>query len=99
MDYEVQINRRFEINLTKIYAYISREWGLKVADEFYKKIMTRMNLLKKHPFAGPPSKKRPNTRCILAGNHNRIYYRVQGNIITILAIFDTRIDPNRNPYK
>jgi plasmid stabilization system protein ParE len=98
MGYKVQINRRFEINVVRIYTYISREWGFHLADQFFEKIKIKIDLLEKHPMAGPPSKKKANVRSILVGKHNRIYYRIPDDLITILTIIDTRTDPNKNPY-
>jgi plasmid stabilization system protein ParE len=99
MDCKIKVNKRFNINAAKTYEYISEEWGFKVADEFHQKIKVKFNLLRKQPHAGIPSKKRKNIRSVLVAKHNRLYYRVKGSLITIINILDTRIDPNRNPYK
>lgn len=53
--------------------YLEGEWGQKIAFEFLNKIDTRIEMLKKQPFIGKPSGRKPEVRTILITKHNKLY--------------------------
>jgi plasmid stabilization system protein ParE len=59
MAYKIKINRRFEIKVAQTYEYVAKEWGFKVADAFYDKILKKLEILQAYPHIGKISKKRP----------------------------------------
>jgi hypothetical protein len=45
MAYEVVINKRFIIKLQKVIDYLDKNWGTKIADEFYELVVYKIKLL------------------------------------------------------
>jgi len=89
MAYKIVVNKRFIIRLSEVLAFLEKEWGEKVADEFIVKVDTRINSLQHHPFIGAVTKYQ-GIRGIYVTRHNRMYYKVKGNKVTILNLYDTR---------
>lgn len=90
MGYKIVVKKRFASNLLNVTSYLEVEWGKKVADEFYDKIIQLLDLLSSHPFIGAPSTKIKNVRGISVTSHNRLFYRIERNKIIIIALGDTR---------
>ena len=72
--------------------------GKTVADNFIKEIDKRIETLSKQPLIGNLPDEDKIVRSILITKHNRLYYRIKGNLIEIINMYDTRINPKRNPY-
>ena len=101
MAYQIIIKKKlsnFTNKVQKVLTYLEKEWSEKVASEFLVKIDGRIILLKKQPFIGMPSKKIKDIRSLLVTRHNRMYYKVVKDKIIILNMYDTRMNPKRNPY-
>jgi plasmid stabilization system protein ParE len=73
--------------------------GLLVAQRFAKQLDNKFLTLQQQPLIDKPSLYIPTVRSILAGKHNRLYYRIESNKIIILNMYDTRINPKRNKLK
>lgn len=98
MAYQIIIKKRFSNKVLKVLTYLEKEWSEKVAAEFLLKIDRRFEMLKKQPFAGAPSLKIEEVRGLLITMHNRLYYKIVGNKVIILNMYDTRSNPKKNPY-
>ena len=98
MAYKVIYKKRFSNKLTKLLQYLQSEWGQNTAPEFLTKLDKRIETLKKQPFIGKPSERKPEVRTILITKHNRLYYKFSNNTIIILNMYDTRTNPRKNPY-
>jgi plasmid stabilization system protein ParE len=98
MAYEIVIKKRFSNKVVKVLTYLEKEWSLQVASAFLVKIDRRIELLKKHPHIGAPSIKIKDVRGILITRHNKMYYKISGKKVVILNMYDTRMNPKRNPY-
>ena len=99
MAYQIIVKKRFTNKVKKVLTYLEKEWSHKVAVEFLLKIDRRFELLAQQPYIGAPSTKVKDIRGLLITRHNRLYYKINGNKVTILNMYDTRMDPKRNPYK
>ena len=88
MAYEISFNKRFENKLVSLLAYLEKEWGKKVADDFLHKVDLRIISLQHHPFIGTLTTIK-KVRGIHITKHNRIYYKVVNNKVTILNLYDT----------
>ncbi len=62
MAYRIQINRRFQINAQKVYAYIAVEFDYKTADEFLEQLYIRIYSLTVTPHSGIVTDKNRNIR-------------------------------------
>lgn len=98
MAYEVIIKKRFANKVNTVLAWLNKEWSGKIAEEFLKKIDYRITLLAKQPFSGAPSLKVNDVRGLLISRHNKMYYKVKDGKVVILNMYDTRMNPKRNPY-
>ncbi len=99
MVYEIIFKKRFRNKLQNLLSYIENEFGLLVAQRFAKQLDKKFGTLQKQPFIGKPSVYIRNIRSIHAGKHNRLYYRIEGNKIVIINMYDSRINPKRNRLK
>ncbi len=70
-----------------------------IAKVFLAKTDKRINLLKEQPFVGIASTKVKDVRGILITKHNKLYCKVFNSQITLLNMYDARINPKRNLYK
>lgn len=83
----------------KVLAYLEKEWSHKVAKEFLLKIDRRIELLSTQPFIGASYTTIKDIRGLLITRHNRLYYKIKGETVIVLNMYDTRIKPKRNPYQ
>jgi plasmid stabilization system protein ParE len=98
MAFEVIFKKRFINNLVKVQLYLEKEWGEKIATQFLKKIDNRINMLKAYPNSGIRSEKIPGVRGLLITKHNIMFYRIDGNKIVILNLYDTRSNPAKRTF-
>ncbi len=98
MAYQIIIKKRFTNKIQKTLAYLEKEWSHKVAEDFLHKIDRRIDLLTKQPHAGKLSAKVKDIRGLLVTRHNRLYYKIKGDQVIILNMYDTRINPKKNPF-
>lgn len=100
MAYKIVASVSFTNRLIDLNNYLENNWGLPVAKDFNDSLHRLITVIQQQPYIGSPSKKGKNIRRILVTKHNRLYYRVnENNTITLLALFDTRQNPNRNRYE
>ena len=98
MAYQIIYKKRFSNKLVKLLEYLEKHWGSKVAMDFLNKLDKRTNTLRMQPFIGKPSEINPAIRTILVSKQNRLYYKCSNNTVIILNMYDTRINPKKNPY-
>jgi plasmid stabilization system protein ParE len=82
----------------KLTTYLATEWSVQVMDNFFQTLKAKLETLSHQPFIGKPSNRKTNTRSLLITKHNRVFYKVDGDVIKIVNMFDTRINPRKNPY-
>lgn len=73
MAYKIVVNKRFISRLKEVIDYLEVEWNEKVADDFKRKVIARINLLQNHPYIGAITKIK-NVRGIFITKHNRLFY-------------------------
>ncbi len=99
MAYEVIYRIRFRKKLVKLLEYLEKAWGQKVAIEFLEKVEARVYRLSNQPQTGIISTKTPSVRSVFITYQNRLFYRIKGGKIEILNLYDTRMNPAKNPYR
>jgi plasmid stabilization system protein ParE len=85
-------------DLKSIVFYIENEWSEAIADKFVELVKERVKDLAKYPYMGMDSGKNSAIRSIKLSKHNRLYYRLENDILVLLNIFDTRQHPDKNLY-
>ncbi|MEO5944991.1 MAG: type II toxin-antitoxin system RelE/ParE family toxin [Ferruginibacter sp.] len=98
MAYQIIVKKRFTNRVQKILAYLEEVWSHKIAVEFLLKIDRRIALLATQPYIGALSSKVKDIRGLLITRHNRLYYKIKGDKVIILNMYDTRINLKKNPY-
>ena len=99
MAFQIIIKKRFANKVKKVVTYFKKERSHNVASDFLLKIDRRFELLAWEPYIGALSPKVNDIRGLLIIRHNRLYYKINGNKVIILNMYDTRMNPKRNPYK
>jgi hypothetical protein len=99
MAYQVIKTKSFLKNVITINTYLENEWGQKTAFNFQLILDDLILLLSKRPKIGSISKKHISIRKILVTKHNKLYYKLNNNAITLLALFDTRKNPVYNRFE
>ena len=89
MDYKIIYNKKFKKRLSEVLIYLEKEWGKKVADDFLINIVSKINSLQHHSHIGALTKVK-DIRGIGITEHNRLFYRIKGNNVIILNLYDTR---------
>ncbi len=82
----------------KVIEYLIAEWSLTDAVNFENTVKKKLANLSRQPFIGIVSQKNPFVISILLSKYNRLYYRVKEETIELLNVFDTRQNPDRNPF-
>jgi plasmid stabilization system protein ParE len=70
-----------------------------VATDFLKKLDEKILKITRFPFIGTPVEGYKLVRSVLISKHNKMYYRIEETSIVIINMFDTRMDPKKNPFK
>jgi plasmid stabilization system protein ParE len=99
MAYKIIYKKRFQTKLFKLLDYLKKEWGDNVSDNFIYRLQSRLRTLSQQPYIGASSTVIKSVRSILITKQNRLYYRIKDDIIEVLNMYDTRINPKKNPYK
>lgn len=99
MVYQMIFNDRFQNKLQKLLTYIEGKFGLLVAQKFAEELNTKLIILHQQSSIGKPSSFVANNRSIIAGNHNRLYSRIEGTKMIIFNMYDMRINPKKYKSK
>ncbi len=99
MAYKVIVKKRFTNKVVKLLNYLEKEWNETVAQDFSKKLDKQLERISLQPLSGIGIKNFKNVRSVLVTKHSRLYYRIKEDTIEIVNMYDTRMNPKRNPYK
>lgn len=87
-------SRRAQTDLTSILNYLEENWTEKEITEFFKKLEKQIFIIQEQPKAFPATKKNNVRRSVLS-KQTTIYYDILGDVIRIVALFDTRQNPKK----
>lgn len=99
MAYQIILKRRFVNKFKKTLWYVEEKWGKQVANQLITQLDERLATLANQPLIGISSEKIEGAKSFLLTKHNRVYYRIKGDLIEIVNLYDTRIYPKKNIYK
>lgn len=77
--------------------YLVREWGERVSEAFEQKTIDFLDLLEAFPEIGAVELSEKQIRGFQLTRQTRIFYRIKGERIIILALFDVRQNPSKKP--
>jgi plasmid stabilization system protein ParE len=89
----------FEKTASGTYRWLCVKWSLQSANKFAMQLQIVIDKIGKNPNAGRRSGSFRNIRSISVTRYNRIYYRISGDIIELLELFETRQNPEKNKYE
>ncbi len=98
MAYKIIITNAFEKASGKTSKWIETNWSLASSKKFDKKIIDTITSISLNPNIGRKTR-RKNIRSQIITKHNRIYYRFSLKTITILTLFENKMDPQKNKYE
>ncbi len=78
-----------------ILKYLEEEWSEKEIINFFRKLDKRLNLISINPRLYAKTEIKKNVRKSVLTKHNVIYYLFEDEVIKILAMFDSRQNPDR----
>ena len=95
---EVVWNKVAVKKLTEIVEYLETEVSEQAAIKFVKNVAALIEKINKYPEIGRQSKTKRTIRQFRIDKNKRLYYRIHGNKLVIVFIFDDRQKPSTNPY-
>jgi plasmid stabilization system protein ParE len=90
-------NKRALEKFDEIVDYLGENFSEKAASNFVRKVFDRLDILSRYPEIGRKSKKNKNIQFHKIDKNRDLYYRVDGEKLIIVYIFDTRQNPEKNP--
>ncbi len=85
-------------DIEQIAHFVGENVSQKAKINFLTAFTERLLLIEKMPFMYQASEKNPGVRRCLVHKHVACYYKVTDELILILAVVDTRINPDNSPY-
>jgi plasmid stabilization system protein ParE len=98
MAYKIVQSKLFLTKATHLLEYLEKTWGKKVAQEFKQKLDAQILSLLEYPDKGKNCKL-PDVKRVLITPHNKLFYRIKGENIYIISLFDMRQHPKKNKYE
>lgn len=97
MSFEINWTPRAKNNLDSIKTYLSEEWSNSTSKSFESKVKDFTEIIKEFPNLGSVEYNSKGIRGFQITKQIRIFYRIKGTRIIILALFDTRQHPKKRP--
>ena len=82
-------------NIKNINQYLREKWGNKVANTFLDRLEDVLNKISETPEIYPSIAVELAIKKCVVTKHNTLYFREEKDFIYIIAIFDTRQNPNK----
>ena len=98
MDYEIEWSDTAKRQYQQVIEHLKTEWSVKDAENFIEKVNKKLTLLSKFPGIGRRSNKRKRVRKHLLTRQNMLFYEIKKDTIFLLAIYDTRQNPDKIKY-
>jgi len=89
------LSKRASNKLNNLLEYLESEWSLKVKKDFVKKLDKSFIQIQKYPKSCPQTDFVQGLHMLVVTKQTSVFYRFNSNSITIITIFDNRMDPNK----
>ena len=86
---EIKWTKTAAKNFDKVIDYLENNWPEKVVSNFVTRTFDLLELLAELPEIGELQDKTHQIRGILITKHNKLFYRIDKNMLIVLRIFDT----------
>jgi len=98
MAFKVVTTKKFEKSAAKTSRWIEKKWSLASALKFDKRIENILDELSGNPTIGRATSKK-KIFSFGVTKHNRIYFKVSEDQVTVLDLFESKTNPKRNKYE
>ncbi len=98
MDYQIEWTPTADREFYELVSFIADTWSDRIVSEFVDKAYKTINLLSTFPELGIQEPNEEGIRLLFIRKYTKIYYRIEGDRILILNVFDTRRDPDSKPF-
>lgn len=98
MDQTVVFSEESLQHFESIFSYLEEHFSLAAASNFAMNVHAAIQKIARYPEMYPNSAHFPEIRFYRMDKSRRIYYDIHDHTIRVLAIFDTRQHPDKNPY-
>ena len=95
MALEILWTTRADIKLDHLIMYLEEEWGESVVKAFMRKLYDFLEILSEFPEIGSIQYPEKKIRGFSITNQVSIFYKIEGDQIILLDLFDNRSDPKR----
>ncbi len=95
--YKIQWSNRASRDLDGILEYLKTEWGEFTVKEFSRKLDKRLVLIALRPTLYPKAHHSRPTRKSVLIKRITIYYRIIGQRVFVVTLFDNRQNPDKAP--
>ncbi|MEZ4721391.1 MAG: type II toxin-antitoxin system RelE/ParE family toxin [Flavobacteriales bacterium] len=99
MSFDIRWSARARQDYFNILEYLIEEWGIGSARKFDKKLQKAVSSIQDNPLQFPASDRMPNIRRCVVVKQCSLYYRINGQLIELITLFDTRQHPRKRRLK
>lgn len=92
---QVKISAKAQEKLEKLFIYLLENWSYRVKQDFIKKLDAFIHQIQLNPEQFEESKVKSGLRRCVVTRQTTIYYTFDDINIYIVAVFDTRQNPNK----
>lgn len=89
------LSKRASNKLNKLLEYLDTEWSKKVKIDFIKKLDKALSQIQKHPDSCQKSDAVIGLHMMIVTKQTSLFYRYDSKRITIVTLFDNRMDPSK----
>ncbi len=87
------------LQLREVLTFLRNQYSQRTAEAFLEKVFERLDRIQKFPETGQPLQRFKNVRRLRVGKNHYLVYRIFGQNIAIIFVWDNRMDPAKNPYR
>lgn len=91
---KIIISKRASNKLNKLIEYLESEWSIKVKKDFIKKLDKSLKQIQKYPDNCKKTDSVKGLHMLIVTKQTSAYYRFDSKSVTIITIFDNRMNPN-----
>jgi plasmid stabilization system protein ParE len=91
----INFSRNSEKAIDKILEYLHRNYSNKLQFDFLEKFDYSIKAVQLNPESFPKSEINKNQRKCVVSKQTTVYYKFDNENINVLAVFDTRQNPNK----
>jgi len=92
---KIKLSKRASNRLEKLLEYLELEWSLKVKEDFIKKLDKSLTRVQKFPESCQKTDFVKGLHMLVVTKQTSIFYRYDSKNITIVTLFDNRMNPDK----